>query len=122
MKVTQTVIFYFILAVAMFSLTKPLMAALSSGSITILSPKGGADLSSGSGDKLRYNVQLSPTGNHLHVYVDHRRPIIDRNVNNCPCSITLPDMSPGKHTIAVKEATVNHHLTGLQATVSFKVE
>ncbi|MEJ2574453.1 MAG: hypothetical protein P8164_12830 [Gammaproteobacteria bacterium] len=122
MKATQSVIPYLILAIAMFSLTEPLMAAPSAGIITILSPQNGADLSSGTGDKLRYNVQLSPTGNHLHVYVDHRRPIIDHNVNNCPCSITLPDMSPGKHTIAVKEATVNHHLTGLQATVSFKVE
>lgn len=122
MKTTQSAISYFIIAAAMFSFAKPLMAAPSTGSISILSPKDGAELSSGAGDKLRYNVQLSPTGNHLHVYVDNRRPIIDHNVKNCPCSITLPDMSPGKHTIAVKEATVNHHLTGLQATVSFKVQ
>ena len=122
MKITQSVILYFIVTMAIFSLARPLMATPSEGALTILTPTEGADLSSGSGDKLRYNVKLSPTGNHLHVYVDHRPPIIDRNVKNCPCSITLPHMSPGKHTIAVKEATVKHHLTGLHAAVTFKVE
>jgi len=96
--------------------------ALAAGSITILSPKDGAVLDSGSGDKLEYKVELSPNGNHLHVYIDNGRPIIDRSVSDCPCSLDLPDLSPGKHDIVVKEATASHALTGLQASVSFSVK
>lgn len=96
--------------------------AFAAGSITILSPKNGEVLPSGSGDKLEYNVTLGPDGNHLHVYIDDQNPIIDRNVSDCPCSIDLPDLSPGKHVIFVKEATASHVLTGLQTKVSFTVK
>ncbi len=92
------------------------------GVITILSPKNGAVLHSGSNIKLSYNVHLSPSGNHLHIYVDDHDPIIDRDVSNCPCSMTLPHLSPGKHRVAVKEAMVNHVLTGVQAMVMFTVK
>lgn len=97
-------------------------AAFAAGSITIISPKDGAELSSGSGNKLEYNVQLSPSGNHLHVYIDNRDPIIDHSVSGCPCSIVLPDLPPGKHDIVVKEATSSHALTGVEAYVSVTVK
>jgi hypothetical protein len=92
------------------------------GSVSIVSPKDGAVLASGSGVKLTYNVHLSPTGNHLHIYVDGKSPIIDRDVSGCPCSMTLPDMAAGPHQVAVKEATVNHHLTGVASVVKFTVK
>lgn len=93
-----------------------------SGSITISSPIEGAMLKSGMASKLEYTAHLSPDGNHLHVYVDDRSPIIDRNVNNCPCSIELPAMSPGNHTIVVKEARADHSLTGVQSKVIVNVK
>ncbi|MBY0578623.1 MAG: hypothetical protein K2P57_06220 [Burkholderiales bacterium] len=96
--------------------------AFADGSITILSPKDGSTLSSGMGNKLEYNVKLGPTGNHLHVYVDDQDPIVDRNVSGCPCKIDLPDLTPGRHTIVVKEATASHALTGLQTRVSVTVK
>lgn len=92
------------------------------GIITIISPKNGAVLNSGSNIKLTYDVHLSPSGNHLHIYVDGHDPIIDRDVSNCPCSLTLPHLSPGKHRISVKEAMVNHVLTGVQSSVIFTVK
>ena len=92
------------------------------GSVTILAPKDGAVLASGTGVKLTYNVHLSPNGNHLHIYVDGNSPIIDRDVSGCPCSLTLPTLAPGPHQVAVKEATVIHHLTGVQSTVKFTVK
>ncbi len=97
-------------------------AAFAAGSITIISPKDGAVLSSGSGNKLEYNVQLSPDGNHLHVYIDNGDPIIDHSVSGCPCSIDLPDLSPGKHDIVIKEATSSHALTGVEAYASITVK
>lgn len=101
---------------------KPLMLADMGGSIKIISPKDGATLDSGSGIQLKYDVHLSPNGNHLHVYVDGGRPIIDRNVSGCPCTLDLPSLSSGKHTVEVKEATAGHDLTGLQTSVSFTVK
>ena len=92
------------------------------GAITILSPKNNAVLDSGSDVKLSYNVHLSPSGNHLHIYVDGQDPIIDRDVSGCPCSMTLPHLAPGKHSVAVKEAMANHVLTGVQSMVMFTVK
>ena len=77
---------------------------------------------SGSGNKLEFNVHLSPDGNHVHIYIDDQRPIIDRDIHNCPCSIDLPNLTPGKHTIAVKEATVSHALTGIEGVTTVTVK
>jgi len=107
-------------AVAAVSFANPASAA-DSGSITIISPKEGAVLKGG-GNKLEYNLHLSPNGSHLHIYIDDQDPIIGRNVSNCPCSIGLPALGPGKHVIAVKEATASHSLTGVQSTVTVDVK
>ena len=98
------------------------MASMSKGYIKIIAPTGSKALKNGRGDKLKYDVHLSPDGNHLHVYVDNNNPIIDHKVKGCPCTITLPPLSPGKHTVAVKEATKHHHLTGLMSSVTFEVK
>jgi hypothetical protein len=110
------------LGVALVALASPVLAADSAGSITIIAPANGAMLQSGSGNKLEFNVHLSPNGNHVHIYVDDQSPIIDRDIHNCPCSIDLPDLSSGKHTIAVKEATVSHALTGVEGSTTVTVK
>ncbi len=99
-----------------------LAVAADSGSITIISPKEGAVLQGGSGNKLEYNLHMSPNGSHLHIYVDDQDPIIGRKVSNCPCSIDLPALAPGKHVIVVKESTAGHSLTGVQSTVTVSVK
>lgn len=98
------------------------VAFAADGSITILEPKNGADLASGSGNELKYEVQLSPSGNHLHVYIDDMSPMIVREVKNCPCSIKLPKLAAGKHMVDIKEATSSHALTGVGSSVSFSVK
>ncbi|MGO9483582.1 MAG: hypothetical protein ACLPX9_03210 [Rhodomicrobium sp.] len=107
-------------AAVSISFANPASAA-DAGSITIISPKEGAVLQGG-GNKLEYNLHLSPDGNHLHIYIDDQDPIIGRNVSNCPCSISLPPLAKGKHVIVVKEATPSHALTGVQSTVTVNVE
>jgi hypothetical protein len=112
----------FLLFVAMAAITFANAACAGSlGSMTIISPKEGAVLQ-GSGNKLEYTVDLSPNGHHLHIYVDNQDPIIGRKVSGCPCSVDLPVLAPGKHVIAVKEATAGHSLTGLQGSVTFTVK
>jgi hypothetical protein len=97
-------------------------AAATAGSVTILSPKDNEVLESGTGIKLTYDVHLSPTGNHLHIYVDDQSPVISHDVTACPCSISLPPLSAGPHEVAVKEATVSHALTGVESSVKFTVK
>jgi len=109
------------IGLALVAFASPVWAA-EAGSITISSPANGAVLQSGSGNKLEFNVHLSPDGNHVHIYVDDQRPIIDRDIHNCPCSIDLPNLAPGKHTIAVKEATVSHALTGIEGVTTVTVK
>ena len=107
---------------ALVALASPVFAADSAGSITITSPANGAVLQSGAGNKLVFNLRLSPEGNHVHIYVDDQHPIVDRDVSHCPCSIDLPNLSSGKHTIVVKEATSSHALTGVEGTVTTTVQ
>ena len=107
---------------ALVALASPVFAADSAGSITITSPANGAVLSSGAGNKLVFNVHLSPDGNHVHIYVDDQHPIVDRDISHCPCSVDLPNLSSGKHTIVVKEATSSHALTGVEGTVTTTVQ
>jgi len=102
-------------------LANPVLAA-DAGSITITSPASGAMLASGSGNKLVFNVHLSPSGNHVHIYVDDQAPIVFRDVGHCPCTVDLPTLSSGKHTIVVKEATVSHAMTGVEGSVTATVK
>ncbi len=115
MKMSKLILSCF--AGTMLSLSGMIWAA-DAGSITILSPKAGSSLQSGVETKLEYNLHLSPEGSHLHVYVDDGDPIVVRKVSNCPCSMTLPPLSPGKHTIVIKEAKASHSLTGVEGSVA----
>jgi hypothetical protein len=108
--------------VALAALANPVVAADSAGSIAITSPANGAVLQSDSGNKLGFNVHLGPNGNHVHIYVDDQNPIVFRDVGHCPCSINLPVLKSGKHTVVVKEATASHALTGVEGTVAFSVK
>ena len=92
------------------------------GVIAIMSPKDHAVLDSGSGIKLAYDVHLSPRGDHLVIDVDDRAPIIDRHVSGCPCSMALPRLVPGRHSVTVREAMAGHALTGIESTVRFTVK
>jgi len=103
------------------ALASPVFAADTAGLITITSPANGATLQS-AGNKLEFNVHLGPNGNHVHIYVDDQHPIVFRDVSHCPCSIDLPQLSPGKHTIAVKEATSSHAMTGVEGSVTVTVK
>lgn len=109
------------------SLVIPTTAALAAevaadGSITISSPADGAILQSATGNKVDFDVHLSPKGNHVHIYVDNQKPIVYQDVSRCPCSVDLPNLTSGKHTIAVKEATSSHALTGIEGMVTVTVK
>ena len=108
------------IGLTLFALASPVWAA-DAGSITITSPANGATVP-GAGDKLEFSIHLSPNGNHVHVYVDDQDPMVVRDIGHCPCSVDLPTLSAGKHTIVVKEATSSHAMTGVQGTVTVTVK
>ena len=116
MKSLNKWLFTVMLGVGSLGAMGGLTYAADMGSLTILSPKDGSMVQAGMATKLTYNVKLSPEGNHLHVYVDDQKPIIDRDVTGCPCIVELPALMAGKHTIVVKEARADHSLTDLQAS------
>jgi hypothetical protein len=87
----------------------------SGGSIQITSPKDGAEINGQARNEVVFDVHPSPDGNHLHFYVDDGNPTIVREWKG---SFTLPSLSSGKHEICIKEAMVNHVLTGLQKCIS----
>lgn len=120
MNIRKSIPFFLFLSAVTLLLPEAVLAA--EGSVKILSPMNGQTVDGNGGVELKYDVTLSPNGGHLHVYVDNRRPIIDHNVSGCPCTLKLPRLSPGKHQVAVKEATPNHHLTGVGSTVTFNVK
>ena len=110
------------ICLALLALANPVLAADSAGSITITAPVNGAVLPGAMGNKLDFNVHLGPNGNHVHIYVDDQDPIVFRDVSHCPCSVALPKLSSGKHTIVVKEATSGHAMTGVQSSVTATVK
>lgn len=120
MKLLKHVLFCFSLVIPTSSVLAAEAAA--NGSITITSPADGAVLQSATGNKVDFDVHLSPKGNHVHIYVDNQKPIVYQDVGRCPCSVDLPNLTPGKHTIAVKEATSSHALTGIQGIVTVTVK
>lgn len=132
MKARESMLTYIFLAALAAALPKAVLAgdagssnlvlADASGSISIISPTANQVLKSGDDVKLKYNVRLSPNGNHIHVYVDNHRPIIDHDVQGCPCTLMLPSLAAGKHRVVMKEATVHHHLTGVSSSVTFSVQ
>ena len=108
-------------SILIFSIFTPAVFA-ANGSITILDPRDGAQLASGTGNKLEYDGILSPTANHLEISIDDQSPMIVDKVTNCPCSIELPRLSAGNHRITVQEATAQRApaSTGSTITVSVK--
>mgnify|MGYP000305338055 CR=1 FL=1 len=93
------------------------IAFAATGSITIISPKYRAVVKADKPSVVTYKVNLGTEGNHLHVYIDDQKPIVDRNVTGCPCSVELPGLSAGNHTVVIKEARADHSLTGVQSAI-----
>lgn len=106
-------------SVALGGLSLNAYAAAAGGSITIESPKDGAEINANAGIVVKFKVHHTVEGNHLHFYVDNGDPTIVREWSG---TITLPGVAPGKHEICIKEARVNHVLTGLEKCISVEAK
>ena len=83
------------------------------GSVNIIFPKDGATLNGQNENKLSYEVVPGPNGDHVHVYVDNNEDV----VRILKGDYTLPKLSPGEHTIAIKVVNKNHTPIGVEKSI-----
>lgn len=90
-------------------------AAGGNGSIEIMSPKNGAQVSADQPVEVKYKVTTSANGDHVHISVDGGRPEVVKQLEGTYKTKPLPT---GKHSIVIKEVTGGHSPTGVEASVT----
>lgn len=88
--------------------------ALAQGKVVITAPANGATLDAMDENRLVYEVEPGPRGDHVHVYVDNQEAGILRKLKG---SYLLEGVSPGKHTICVKVVNKAHVPVGIENCV-----
>lgn len=84
--------------------------------VEIVAPQHGAEVMAERPLTLDYTVRPSINGDHVLIVVDGGPPRIVHHLNG---SYPLAGLSPGPHTIVVKEVTRGHGPTGYQSQVLF---
>jgi hypothetical protein len=95
------------------------LTALGQGKVQITSPAGGATLDAMEENKLVYEVDPGPRGDHIHVYVDGKEAGILRKLKG---SYTLETLSSGKRDICVKVVNKAHVPVGIEQCVQVTVK
>jgi hypothetical protein len=93
--------------------------SLAQGKVTITSPAAGASLDAMDENKLVYEVDPGPRGDHVHVYVDGKEVGILRKLKG---SYTLETLSSGKRDICVKVVNKAHVPVGVEQCVQVSVK
>jgi hypothetical protein len=89
------------------------------GKVTISAPAQGATLDAMDENKLVYDVDPGPSGDHVHVYVDDKEVGILRKLKG---SYTLESLSSGKRNICVKVVNKAHVPVGIEQCVQVAVK
>jgi len=92
--------------------------SLGQGMVTITSPTAGASLDAMNENKLVYEVDPGPRGDHVHVYVDEKEVGILRQLKG---SYTLETLSSGKRNICVKVVNKAHVPVGIEQCIQVMV-
>jgi oxalate decarboxylase/phosphoglucose isomerase-like protein (cupin superfamily) len=92
--------------------------SLGQGKVTITSPAAGTSLDAMDDNKLVYEVDPGPRGDHVHVYVDEKEVGILRKLKG---SYTLETLSSGKRNICVKVVNKAHVPIGIEQCVQVMV-
>jgi len=99
-------------------LTIPL-TALGQGKVTITSPADGATLDALDENRLVYDVEPGPRGDHVHVYVDNKEVGILRKLKG---SYLLESLDSGKRNLCVKVVNKAHVPIGVEKCVQVTVK
>ncbi len=92
--------------------------AFAQGNVKILAPADGATLDALDENRLVYEAELGPRGDHLHVYIDNKEVGILRKLKG---SYLLESMAAGKHSVCVKVANKAHTPIGVGQCVNITV-
>lgn len=104
---------------ALSLLAAPPAMALGQGKVAITSPADGATLDAMAENRLVYEVDPGPRGDHVHVYVDDKEVGILRQLKG---SYLLDAPSPGKHDLCVKVVNKAHVPVGVDKCVQVTVK
>lgn len=94
-------------------------SGLAQGKVTITSPTQGAILDPMDENRLVYDVNPGPRGDHVHVYVDNKEVGILRKLKG---DYLLDNLDSGKHNICVKVVNKAHVPVGIQQCVQVTVK
>jgi hypothetical protein len=92
---------------------------LAQGKVQITSPADGATLDAMDENKLVYEVDPGPRGDHVHVYVDGKEVGILRSLKG---SYLLEAMPSGKRDLCVKVVNKAHVPVGIEQCVQVTVK
>jgi hypothetical protein len=109
---------FIVTAMLGFCLAFP-VATLAQGKVTITAPADGATLDAMGENRLLYDVDPGPRGDHVHVYVDNEEVGILRKLKG---SYLLETLSPGKRAICVKVVNKAHVPVGIEQCVRVTVK
>ncbi len=101
-----------------FFLTIP-SAALGQGKVSITAPLDAATLDALDENRLVYEVDPGPRGDHIHVYINNRETGILRKLKG---SYLLEALPAGKHVICVKVVNKAHVPVGIEQCVRVTVK
>jgi len=87
--------------------------------VRITQPANGARLDAMDQNRLVYEVDPGPRGDHVHVYVDDREVGILRQLKG---SYTLETLAPGERRICIRVVNKAHTPIGVQDCVTARVE
>jgi len=94
-------------------------ASLGQGMVRITAPLDGATIDAMDENRLVYDVDPGPHGDHVHVYIDNREAGILRKLKG---SYLLESLSPGKHSLCIKVANKAHVPVGIEQCVKVTVK
>lgn len=82
-------------------------------------PPDGAKLDAMAQNRIDYEVNPGPRGDHIHLYVDNHETAILRKLAG---SHVLDAMAPGPHTLCIKVVNKAHVPIGVEQCVKVTVE
>jgi hypothetical protein len=94
-------------------------ALAAEGSVTILSPSEGAKLDAMGENRISYEVDPGPRGDHVHLYVDGNEVAVLRQLK---ASYALPALDSGTRNICIKVVNKGHTPIGIEQCVKVMVE
>lgn len=95
------------------------VALAADGSVTILSPAEGARLDAMGENRISFEVDPGPRGDHVHLYVDAREVAVLRQLKG---DYALPSLAAGPRDVCIKVVNKGHTPIGVEKCVRVTVE